>query len=123
MNHRSFRNQRGGSLLGNVLLLALFAYGIYIGIQYVPQYIESKSLDSVLQSIRDQHGSHPYVSAQQVSQAISSNLNLNQMDDMMKHVQVREGSPGISIEVSYQRELDLVFRKMTLSYDKSVDLD
>lgn len=123
MNHLSCSNQRGGSLLGNIFLLALFVYGVYLGTQYVPQYLESRTIDSVLQSIQDQHQSNRFDSAQQVDQAIRRNLNMNQMDDMVKHVRVRAIPPGFSIEVNYQRELDLIFRKMTLSYDKTVDLD
>ena len=123
MVNQSRKYQSGGGLLGNIFLLALFAYGVYLSIQYVPQFIESRSLDSVLESIETQHRGHPYESAQQVEQAIKSNLNLNQMDDMMNNVSVRESGRSISIEVSYQRELDLLFQKKVLHTHKTVDLD
>ncbi len=117
------KDQTGGSLPGNLLLIALFAYGVYVGLQYVPQVIESKSLDSMLDSIESQNDSHHYDSAQQVAQAVRNILNLNQMDDMIKSITIREGQQGINIEVNYARELDLLFEKKTLNYNKSLDLN
>lgn len=122
MSHRSHHSQRGGSLMGNIFLLALFVYAVYLAIQYVPQYLESRSLDSVLQSLQSQHQSNPFESAQEVDQALRRNLNMNQMDDMMRHIQVRQNPSGFSIEASYERELDLVFQKKTLTVNKTVDL-
>ena len=42
--------QKGASAIVTLIILALLAYGVYVGIQYVPQAIESKSVDSVLNS-------------------------------------------------------------------------
>jgi len=115
--------QTGGSLLGNILLLALFAFGVFLGIQYVPQLIESKSLDSMLASIESQNSSQKYESSQQVEQAIKSILNLNQMDDMIKHIKVRQSMQRISVEVNYERELDLLYETKILNYSKTLDLE
>jgi len=123
MGIQTRRNQHGGSFLGNVFLLVLFVYGVYLAIQYVPLFIESSSLDSVLGSIEGQHQGNPYQGAQQVEQTIRNQLNLNQMDDMMQNVRVRESGNSISIEISYQRELDLVFQEKVLHYNKTLDLD
>lgn len=123
MVNQAHRNQHGGGLLGNIFLLALFAYGVYLSFQYVPQFIESRTVDSVLESIETQHRGQPYESAQQVEQAIKSHLNLNQMDDMIKNIRVRESGDSISVEISYQRELDLLFQKKELNINKTVDLD
>lgn len=123
MNRQTSYHQRGASLAGNILLLAAFGYGIYLGIQYVPFYLESKSIDSILQSIEAQHQSQRFEAAQQVDQAVRKNLNMNQMDDMMTHVRIRENPSGISIEINYDRELDLLFDRKTLSFSKTTDLD
>ncbi|MDZ4731571.1 MAG: hypothetical protein SH820_16700 [Xanthomonadales bacterium] len=123
MMKQTRKNQLGGSAPGNILLIALFAYGVYLGIQYVPQLIESKSLDSMLDSIESQNRSQPYASAQQVEQAVKSILNLNQMDEMINNITIRAGQQGINIEVGYERELNLLFQKKAMSYNKSLDLN
>ena len=50
-------------------------------------------------------------------------LNLNQMDDMMQNIDIRASSQGISIEIDYERELDLLFQKKVLTTNKTLDLD
>jgi hypothetical protein len=104
-------------------LLALLAFGVFLGIQYVPQLIESKSLDSMLASIESQNSSQKYESSQQVEQAIKSILNLNQMDDMIQHIKVRQSMQRISVEVNYERELDLLYETKILNYSKTLDLE
>ncbi len=116
-------NQLGGSAIGNMVLIAVFAYGVYLGIQYVPQWIESRSLDSMLESIDSQNRTNPYSNAQEVEQAVKNILNLNQMDDMIKNITIRDGQQGINIEVSYDRELNLLFSQKTLHYSKSQDIN
>jgi len=123
MTQPAHKYQAGGSLLGNILLLALFAFGVFLGIQYVPQLIESKSLDSMLASIESQNSSQKYESSQQVEQAIKSILNLNQMDDMIQHIKVRQSMQRISVEVNYERELDLLYETKILNYSKTLDLE
>jgi len=123
MTQPAHKCQAGGSLLGNILLLALFAFGVFLGIQYVPQLIESKSLDSMLASIESQNSSQKYESSQQVEQAIKSILNLNQMDDMIQHIKVRQSMQRISVEVNYERELDLLYETKILNYSKTLDLE
>lgn len=77
----------------------------------------------MLESIESQNDSHRYDSAQQVAQAIRNVLNLNQMDDMIKNITIREGQQGTNIEVDYERELNLLFEKKTLNYNKSLVLN
>jgi hypothetical protein len=115
--------QSGGSLLGNLLLVALITYGGYIGIQYVPQMIESSSLDSMLDTLESQHRTQRYESGHQVEQAVKSLLNLNGMDDLEQSIQVSESGQGARIEIEYERELDLLYTTKTLRYHKSLELD
>ena len=39
--------QQGASAIVTIIVLALLAYGVYLGLQYVPQAIESRSIDSI----------------------------------------------------------------------------
>jgi hypothetical protein len=115
--------QSGGSALGNIILILLFAYGVYVGIQYVPQLIESKSLDSMLDSLESNNRAQKYTSAQEVQNAVKSMLNLNQMDDMNQYIRVRESGQGISVEIEYERELKLLFQDKVMKYTKIRDLN
>ena len=115
--------ETGGSAIGNIILVALFAYGVFIGIQYVPQLIESKSLDSLLDSLSSQNMVQKYSDTGEVERAISSMLNLNQMDEMGQHIKVRDTGQGFSVEIEYERELNLLVQKKVMKYTKIMDLN
>jgi len=115
--------ETGGSAIGNIILIALFAYGVFIGIQYVPQLIESKSLDSLLDSLSSQHTMQKYSDTGEVERAISSMLNLNQMDEMAQYIKVRDTGQGFSVEIEYERELNLLVQKKVMKYTKIMDLN
>lgn len=115
--------QAGGSVIGNVILIALFAFGVYVGVQYVPQLIESKSLDSMLDSLKTQNQAQKYTSTHEIERAISSMLNLNQMDEMVQNIRIRDTGRGFSIEIEYERELNLLAQKKVMRYTKIVDLN
>ena len=115
-------SQRGASAVGTVLLLAIVAYGVFVGIQYVPQLVESGSVHSVLNSIESAHHSDPARSAQAVRALVDNHLNLNQMNHLRDSFNVREFANDYVIEVSYERDLDLFFTKKVITYETSLTL-
>ena len=56
---RTKRQQTAASTLGTIITLVARGYGVYIGIQYVPQAIESKAIGSILDSIEDSPKNRP----------------------------------------------------------------
>jgi hypothetical protein len=120
--NRPRERQRGASVVGTVILLAVVAYAVYIGIQYVPQLIESGSVHSVLNSIESAHHSDPARSVQAVRSLLDNHLNLNQMNHLRDSFNVREFANDYVIEVSYERDLDLFFTKKVITYETSLTL-
>lgn len=116
------QRQRGASAVGTIILLAIVAYGVFVGIQYVPQLIESGSVHSVLNSIEGAHHSDPARSAQAVRALVDNHLNLNQMNHLKNSFNVREFANDYVIEVSYERDLDLFFTKKVITYETSLTL-
>jgi hypothetical protein len=114
--------QRGASAVGTVILLAIVAYGVFVGIQYVPQLIESGSVHSVLNSIEGAHHSDPARSVQAVRALVDNHLSLNQMNHLRDSFNVREFANDYVIEVSYERDLDLFFTKKVITYETSLTL-
>ena len=54
--------QKGASIIVTIIGLALLAYGVYIGIQYVPQVIESKAVSSIFTTIEKDQRMEPITS-------------------------------------------------------------
>lgn len=116
------RRQRGASALLNIVLLALAAYGIYIGIQYVPIYMEARSMDSVFESLQAAHRTSPITSAGEAQDRVAANLNVNSMDHMGADFQVANRNGNIVVSAQYERELNLVYRKHIIRYQNSLTL-
>jgi hypothetical protein len=116
------RAQRGASAVGTVILLAIAAYGVYVGIQYAPQMIESSSVGSILNSIEHEHRAEPIRSAQALRAKVDNHLNVNQLNHLKDSFSVREFGNEYIIEVSYERELNLIYENRTVKYENSLTL-
>ena len=115
-------NQRGGSAIGLVITLAVLAYGAYVGIQYVPQQIESRTMASILDAVADIHRQEHFSDATAVRSALDQQLYINGVTDMKDNFDVRSNGRGYTITVNYDRELNLLFTRKPMPYKKSVSL-
>ena len=51
--------QKGASAIVTIIFLAVLGYAVYVGIQYVPQAIESRSVDSILNTVETDQRANP----------------------------------------------------------------
>jgi hypothetical protein len=114
--------QGGASAVGTVILLVIAAYGVFVGIQYVPQLIESSSVGSILNSIEHEHRAEPIGSAQALRGKVDNHLSINQLNHLRDSFSVREFGNDYIVEVSYERELNLLYAKKTIKYTNSLTL-
>jgi TPP-dependent trihydroxycyclohexane-1,2-dione (THcHDO) dehydratase len=115
--------QKGASAIGTVIILVILGYAAYIGIQYVPQLIESKSVDSILRSVKDQQNTDPVDNAEDAKAAVIRLLQVNEMNDMTDSFSAKEREGGIIIEFKYDRELNLGYKKRPIHYEKTLRLN
>ncbi len=117
--NKSLKQQAGASLIATVITLAVLGYGVFIGIQYVPQLIESKSIGSILTSIETDHRIDPITSVHAAKEKVVKLLQINEMNDMVRNLKVRDRSGSITITFSYERELNLGYEKKKILYEVS----
>ena len=110
--------QRGASLIGTIIMLAILGYGVFIGFQYVPQAIESKSIDSILETVDSASKSGSIDSPQAAQEKVISLLQINEMNDMTDAFKVTERDGKITITFSYDRELNLLYKVQPMPYEK-----
>jgi len=111
-----------GSAVFNTLVLIVLAYGVFLGIQYVPQMIESRTIDSILTAIKQENQTEPARSVQAVDSMIEKHLSVNNMSSMRDHFLVDHMDRDYTIQVSYERKLNLGFEEKTLKYEKTMVL-
>jgi len=118
----SQRMQRGASAITVIILLAIIGAGVYIGLQYIPQYMEAGTVDSILNSIEKAHEVTPFNSTSDIREMIDRQLDMNQMDDLGNSFDVMQDGDGYVVKVSYKRELDLIYEKRPVKYGKTLTL-
>ena len=115
--------QKGASAIVFIIVLAIFGFAVYVGIQYVPQRIESGTVDSILDSIVENHKTTPVQNVSEILSTINRLLNVNQMDDMKENFKVSKYRGTYTIKVSYARELNLGYETKTIQYEKTRTLE
>jgi len=114
--------QKGASAIAVFIFLALLGYAVYIGIQYVPQAIESKAIDSILTNLKAENKMDRITDEQEVKSKVTKLLQVNEMNDMTKSFKVRKVSGALTVTFSYERELNLGFKTHPIHYEKSLVL-
>ena len=125
-NHVSMKRlpgQQKGSIIVNTFLLAVLAYVVFIGIQYMPQLIESKSIGSILRSIQTDEKIEKNTNERRVSEKLIKLLQMNEMDYMYGSYTVREFNGKVTVKFSYERELDLIYKMQKIHYERTMVLN
>lgn len=94
----------------------------YIGIQYVPQVIESSSVDSILMTMRDDQKTDRITSVGDARTKLAKLLQINEMNDMVDTFTVRNPDGKVTIEFKYDRDPNLVYKRHPMRYEKTLTL-
>jgi Tfp pilus assembly major pilin PilA len=116
------KTQRGASAIVVIIILAIIGAGAYIGLQYIPQYIEAGTVDSILDNIERANNRAPVTSTNAIRDMINKQLNMNQLNDLGNSFKITRVDDEFVIEVSYERELNLIYKKEPVKYEKTLTL-
>jgi len=116
------KKQKGASAIVTIIMLVIIGFGAYVGIQWVPQMIEAKSIDSVLQNVEDAHRTDPVTSVDDARTRVIKLLQINEMNDMTGAFTVKKNDGRITIDFSYDRELNLLYKVKPMHYEKTLQL-
>ena len=116
------KTQQGLSGIGVIILLAVIGAGAYLGLQYIPQYIEAGTVDSILSNLEKAQEETPFSSTNAVRDMINKQLTLNQMDDLRDSFKVTQDGETYIVEVSFMRELNLIYKKQPMPYEQTLTL-
>lgn len=114
--------QKGASAIGLIISLAILGYGVYVGFQYIPQHIEFGTVKSILNNIGAKHKVNPVRSVDEILDSISRQLDINQMSEMKDKFYVTQSGETYTIEISYERKLDLLYKTKLMLYKKTLTL-
>jgi len=115
--------QKGASAIVTMIVLVILGFSVYVGIQYAPQFMESKSIDSILKTIDGAHKVERIDDEQAAKTKLVGLLQINEMNDMSDSYKVRQSNDKITITFSYDRKLDLIYEVKSIHYDKILILN
>jgi hypothetical protein len=114
--------QIGKSAIGSLIVLAMIAFGIWVGIQYIPQRIEAGTVRTILDQVQQRHNATPIQDDRDLWAIIGNHLHLNGMDDMRNHFKARWDQDRVTVTVDYERDLNLVFTSRIIEYHEELVL-
>jgi hypothetical protein len=121
--HNRNNKQRGASAIGIIIILAILGIGAYIGFQYIPLFIESGTVDSVMGSIEQANEKKPFTNTNEIRSLINKQLDMNQMMDLADAFTVTKYEETYTINVFYERQLNLIYEKKLIETDKTITLN
>ena len=116
------KRQQGASAIAIIIILALIGAGVFFGLQYIPHFIEEGTVDTILDNIATTHKETPFYNVKGVEEAVKKRFELNQIEGLANNIKVTETGDAYVIKVHYERDLNLLYKKTTMQYDKSLTL-
>lgn len=116
--HNLRAKQKGASAIVTVIILAILAYGIFLGIQCFPQAIESRAVDSIYSTIEKDHRLDPIESEVEVKDKVIKMLQVNELNELTRNVRVRRIGGTTTVKIKYERELNLGYKTKPMVYEK-----
>lgn len=114
--------QKGASAIVTIIILVVLGFAAYVGIQYVPQVVESKSIDSILKTMEDAQKTDRITSAVDAKTKLVNLLQINEMNDMIDSFTVKDRDGKVTIGCRYDRELNLIYKIHPMHYEKTLTL-
>lgn len=121
----SSRFQRGITLLGFIIVLAVVGFFLFIGMKVGPAYLEYMNVVTAMKGVAAEPGVGTW-SAAQVRQGLAHRLDINYVND--KHVnpqsfEIKKVGGSQTLRVHYEVREDLLYNlDYVATFDKTVNL-
>jgi len=113
--------QRGGSTIGLLIILALIGVAVFIGMQYIPQYMEAGKVDSILDSIEEANTTTA-LTPEAVQVMIGKHLQINNMQELADAFVVKKQDGNVVLKVNFERQLNLIYEQRPMPYSRELVL-
>lgn len=114
--------QRGMSGLGLVVVLAVIGYAVFIALQYIPQAIETGSVDTILGSLEDMHDEKSFRNTTEIRNAVNRQLDVNDLNDLRDAFSISDDGEVFLVNVSYENKLNMLYGTKVTDVDKTISL-
>ncbi len=116
--------QRGMTTIGLVLLLAVIAFFVLLGLKLYPIYYDSFKVGAALDSLKTDSASTSKSSTEMVDR-LMKRLSVDNVDHVEKSdVTVEKSAKGMRISVDYEARKNIIGNiDLVVSFSKAVEVD
>lgn len=118
------RNQKGMTMWGMAVVLALIAFFTLLGLKLIPPYLQNFKVRTALQNIAKQ-SDVASLSHEEIATAIQKRLEIDSIDDMIdvrKHLKIETRGRVKIIRIVYEARVPLAYNiTALLDFDERVE--
>src|SRR5215510_6384139 len=117
-----FARQRGATLLGTLIIVAIVGFAVYAGIRLTPLYLEYMSVVRALeQTAKSEQGDA--TSPQALRQSLERRWAIEDIKNLdYKDVEIKKGTNGFTMRANYRAEAPFVANvSLVVDFDKTVN--
>lgn len=118
------RKQKGLTLIGFVIVLAIVLFFAYAGMRLIPMYLEYHALVNAMEKLQDDPMSKS-MPAYKIKQSIQMSLWASYASNNIKneHIRISKKSDGVNVRVAYEVRKEFIGNiDLVGSFDRTVVL-
>lgn len=115
--------QRGATLIGIVVILAILGFALYAGIRLVPVYFEYMAVARALEQTAKEHAGNP-TSPQDLRNSLDRRWIVEDIHSIQpKEIEIKKAGSGFSMRAWYRAEAPFVANvSLVADFDKTVNV-
>jgi hypothetical protein len=122
---KNHRFQRGITLLGFIIILAVLGFFAYLGMKIGPAYLEFMNVSTAMKGVASEPGVGKWSQAQ-IKTALIKRLSINYVDQKhvnMTNFEIKRAGGGQTLRVFYEVREDLMYNlDYVATFEKTVNL-
>lgn len=113
--------QRGATLIGIVVIMAILGFALYGGIRLVPLYLEYMAVARALEQTAKEHADGP-TSPPQLRTSLDRRWTIEDIHSIaIKDIEIKKAGSGFSMRAWYRAEAPFVANvSLVVDFDKTV---
>ncbi len=121
MQHR----QRGMTMLGIIVVVAVVGAWIYAGIRLTPKYLEYMRVAATLEKVRDEFSSNPGSTEFMLRKAVERHFDIEMVEVITSNdIEIKKEGSVFTMRAAYEDTVPLAGNvSFLVTFDKAVEVD
>jgi hypothetical protein len=119
---KQLQKQHGISAIALIIVLALIGVGVYIGLQYIPQQMEEKAIDAILDDVEKAYAETPPKNIKDLQGTLNKYLTINRKEGLKDNFKITKENDKYILKADFEWMLNLLYEQKTIKYNRELYL-